>query len=198
MVETFKLKSKIRATYGWDVEDPSQITTSVLTGTGELGVIRLDEPVRLDLGAGKIVRPGHTPRGFAHGSEIFPLPYADGSVDEIVASHVLEHFPRLQVPLVVKEWSRVLRRSGRIRIAVPDFASIASRYKAGPYDVSEIELVLMGGQIDANDFHRSVFDQTKLARLMEGAGLQVVGYWISEIPDCAADPVSLNLEGRKW
>ena len=46
--------------------------------------------IRLDLGAGSVSPPGFIPLGRDHGSEIWPLPYADESVDEIRASHVLE------------------------------------------------------------------------------------------------------------
>jgi len=36
------------------------------------------------------------------------VPYDDSSVDEIYASHVLEHFGRHEFMDVLKEWNRVL------------------------------------------------------------------------------------------
>lgn len=151
--------------------------------------------IRLDLGAGPIPRPGFIPMGRDYGSEIFPLPYADGSVDEIVASHVLEHFPHRQVGEVLKDWVRALKKGGKIRIAVPDFKTIAEDYltgKAQPH-----ELYVMGGQTDRNDYHQAMFDRDKLRHLLAGQGLVLIRPWVSEIEDCAAYPISLNLEAYK-
>lgn len=151
--------------------------------------------LKLDLGAGKFSPEGFIPVGRDHGSEVFPLQYADGSVDEIRASHVLEHFPHGEVEAVVADWVRCLKRGGKLKIAVPDFAKIAQGYLEGkelPH-----EGYLLGGQTDANDFHRSMFDRDKLRKLLAGAGLVLTKPWISEIGDCAALPISLNLEARK-
>jgi SAM-dependent methyltransferase len=147
--------------------------------------------LRLDLGAGKISPPGFVPVGRDHGSEIFPLPYADGTVDEIRASHVLEHFPNGQIEAVIADWVRALKKGGKLKIAVPDYDKI----KVLPN--GQAEGYLFGGQTDRNDFHHAMFDREKLRVLLAGAGLVLTRPWISEIDDCAAYPISLNLEARK-
>ena len=48
------------------------------------------------------------------------LPFADGSVDEIVAEHVLEHVPDLVA--LMEEIHRVLAPGGVLRLEVPYFA----------------------------------------------------------------------------
>jgi hypothetical protein len=53
-----------------------------------------------------------------------PLPYADQSVDEVLASDLLEHFDKYQRWLVAHDWTRVLRVGGRLVVQVPDFARI--------------------------------------------------------------------------
>lgn len=151
--------------------------------------------MKLDLGAGDISPPGFIPLGRDHGSEVFPLPYADETVDEIYASHVLEHFPHNQVEAVLKDWARALKKGGRLRIAVPDFAKIAQSYlegKAAPH-----QSWLLGGQTDADDYHKAMFDRERLRQLFAACGLVIVRPWTSEIEDCAALDISLNLEGRK-
>jgi 2-polyprenyl-3-methyl-5-hydroxy-6-metoxy-1,4-benzoquinol methylase len=70
--------------------------------------------------------------GQAHGDEALPAASrpgnrADGSVDVIRASHILEHFPA-QVPAVLKHWAAKLKPGGVLKIAVPDFAWIAQAY----------------------------------------------------------------------
>jgi SAM-dependent methyltransferase len=151
--------------------------------------------LRLDLGAGKISPPGFAPVGRDHGTEIFPLPYGDGTVDTIRASHVLEHFPHGQVEAVIKDWVRALKKGGKLKIAVPDFKKIAEGYLAG--EQAPHEWHLLGGQTDSNDFHHAMFDREKLRQLLAGAGLVLTRPWVSEIDDCAAYPISLNLEARK-
>jgi hypothetical protein len=56
---------------------------------------------------------------------------------------------------------------------------------------------LLGGQQDANDFHKAVFDEATLYKLLSEAGLTDIQAWQSEINDCASYPVSLNLMGTK-
>lgn len=151
--------------------------------------------IKLDLGAGKTSPEGFIPMGRDHGSEIFPLPYADESVDEIRASHCLEHFPYRNVEVIVKDWVRTLKKGGKLRIAVPDFKQIAEDYLAGKAQPNES--YLLGGQVDQNDFHKALFDRDKLRALLAGTGLVLIRPWKSELEDCAAYPISLNLEARK-
>lgn len=46
-------------------------------------------------------------------------PFADKSVDAILAKHLLEHI--LDVPKALREWGRVLKDGGRLVILVPDW-----------------------------------------------------------------------------
>lgn len=151
--------------------------------------------IRLDLGAGAVSPPGYTPRGTINGTSIYPLPFDDETIQEIRASHVLEHFPHRDVGAVIAEWARALTPGGRLRIAVPDFAGVAQRYLEGI--AQPTEGYVMGGQVDGDDFHKALFDEGRLKTMMAAAGLVLIRPWTSEIDDCAALPVSLNLEGTK-
>jgi hypothetical protein len=150
---------------------------------------------RLNLGAGKTVLEGYDPRDGAQGDVLFPLPDAEGSVDEIRASHVLEHFGHQEVVTVLRDWVRALKPGGVLKIAVPDFAAVVERYQAG--DDIPVQGYVMGGQTDARDFHRTIFDREVLMEAMKAAGLVALRHWKSEIDDCAALPISLNLAGTK-
>jgi predicted SAM-dependent methyltransferase len=57
-----------------------------------------------------------------------PLPFEDGSVDVVYASHVMEHMPRSRVPWVLSQMRRILRPDGIIRLVVPDLEAIARGY----------------------------------------------------------------------
>ena len=155
----------------------------------------MTDPIRLDLGAENISPPGYIPMGADHGSEIYPLPYPDASVDTIRASHVLEHFPHAEVPLVIADWVRALKPGGEIKIAVPNFAFIAQAYIDGRE--LPIEGYTMGGQTDALDFHKALFDAQTLVDLFRGVGLTDIGGWDSDCDDCSRLPVSLNMRAVK-
>ena len=150
--------------------------------------------MKLNLGGGNQKIPGFVNIDRLNGQEAYPLPaYADGSVDEIRASHILEHFGHREVPEVLKEWVRVLKPGGVLRVAVPDFDYIVQHR----HDELPLESYLMGGQSDQNDFHKSIFSERKLRDLMRYVGLTDVTRWQSELQDCASLPVSLNLQGVK-
>jgi len=63
-----------------------------------------------------------------HSHNIIKLPFKDNSVNLIYASHVFEYFDRKEGEKVLREWFRVLKKDGVLRIAVPDFESIANLY----------------------------------------------------------------------
>ncbi len=150
--------------------------------------------MKLNLGGGNQKIPGFINIDRLNGQEAFPLPaYADGSVDEIRASHILEHFGHREVPEVLKEWVRVLKPGGVLKIAVPDFDYLVQHR----HDELPLESYLMGGQSDQNDYHKSIFSERKLRDLMRYVGLTDVTRWQSELQDCASLPVSLNLQGVK-
>jgi hypothetical protein len=106
-------------------------------------VITIDEkPVRLDLAAGQTPRPGFQGVDLFTGDVrvdllAFPWPWADGSVDEVVCSHFVEHIPmgfvddhNLVHPLpgpgrkdlffaFFDEVHRILKPGGKAEIVVP-------------------------------------------------------------------------------
>ncbi len=155
----------------------------------------MGEAVKLNLGAGDTRIDGYTPLDGKDGQLIYPLAYDDESVDVIRASHVLEHFPHGQVGDVLRDWVRALKPGGQLRLAVPNFQWIAERYLAGA--PIPVQGYVMGGQVNGADFHKTIFDEDALREEMQAAGLIQIKRWQSEIQDCAALPVSLNLIGTK-
>ena len=86
------------------------------------------EKVKLNLGGGEVEIPGYVNIDRKNGQEAYPLEYADESVDEIRASHLLEHFPHSKSVEVVREWARVLKPGGILKVAVPNFDYIIENY----------------------------------------------------------------------
>ena len=54
-------------------------------------------------------------------ADICHLQYEDNSVDEIEASHIIEHFDVLTLPFLIAEWFRVLKPTGKLVIEAPNF-----------------------------------------------------------------------------
>ena len=151
--------------------------------------------LRLNLGAGSAHLPGYENLDAKMGHNIDMLPWGDGTVDEIRASHVLEHFEHARVAAVVAHWVDKLRPGGILKIAVPDFEKIATQYLGG----AEIDVqgYVMGGQADCLDFHKALFDEEALTDVLRAAGLVDIARWDSTFGDCASLPISLNLRGAK-
>jgi SAM-dependent methyltransferase len=84
-----------------------------------------DGTLRLNLGCGQHPLPGYVNVDVVAGPgvdlvqdlDVVPWPWSDNTVDEIVASNVLEHIIRFDV--VWSEIHRILRVGGTIHITVP-------------------------------------------------------------------------------
>lgn len=153
-------------------------------------------PLRLNIGGGNVKIDGFTTVDKANGTEAYPLQWADNSADEIRASHILEHFPMAESHKVLKEWVRVLKPGGRIRISVPDITKVA-REIAEPKGGYDPTMVLYGGQSDQWNYHKTGFDEVGLLVEMQRAGLVGLGRFNDDVPDTHYHPASCNLEGYK-
>lgn len=116
-----------------------------------------------------------------------PLPFEDGSVDLLYASHVLEHLATAEVPETLREWRRVLRPGGSLLVAVPDLDLVARhlvefRGWFTPPHNPWLGLIY-GGQKDEYDFHRTGFTAPWLAALLTEAGFGTIERvdWFAEV-----------------
>jgi predicted SAM-dependent methyltransferase len=99
--------------------------------------------------------------------------FNDNSVDLIYSCHLLEHFGRHQIEDVLKEWYRVLKLGGILRLAVPDFDAVVDIYQKNR-NLEEVYGLLMGGQTHEFNFHHSVFNFDYLSKLLKKVGFKKV------------------------
>ena len=145
------------------------------------------------------------------------LDYRNKSVDLIYASHVIEYFDRKEVLSVLKEWKRVLRIDGVLRIAVPDFYQMAKLYLVDSYDLEKFLGPLYGKMVMLKKtiYHKTVYDFNDLKELLEEVGFRNVKKYDwretehSEFDDHSqayiphmdkenGTLISLNVECLKW
>ncbi|WP_199177560.1 methyltransferase domain-containing protein [Halobacteriovorax sp. DA5] len=91
--------------------------------------------------------------------------FENNSIDEIYASHVLEHFSRNEVKNVLQEWTRVLKKGGIIRLAVPNFEAIVKVYLENK-NLKELMGLLYGGQDNKYNFHYVTFDFISIKEIL--------------------------------
>jgi len=108
----------------------------------------------------------------------------DASVSEIYACHILEHVERNEVGEVLREWNRVLKVGGVLRVAVPDFEAVVTEYQKNK-NLQYFQGLLYGGQTYDYNFHHVAFDETVLKKWLEETGFcSVYKYnWQDFLPD---------------
>lgn len=123
-----------------------------------------------------------------------PLPYAQETVDELLAEDLLEHFDKYIRYLVFYEWARVLKVGGKITLQVPDFKKILFRYFKFGYD-NFVDFIfgenLWGSQIYIGHFgnHKWGYSEKTLK--------EFVGLFGIESMDVRKTGLNLRLEGIK-
>lgn len=108
--------------------------------------------------------------------------FDSNSVDEIYTSHALEYFDVNEILDVLKEWKRVLKPGGDLRIAVPDFENLNKVYlKTG--EIGDVIGPIMGRWPISQDriiYHKQIFDEKKLKSLLTSCGFVSISRWSFE------------------
>ena len=102
--------------------------------------------------------------------------FAEGSIAEIYASHVLEHLGyHLELPRALAEMRRVLAPGGMLRISVPDLDVLATLLIDPASTLQErfhVMRIAFGGQMDPHDFHRTGLNFGFLVDFLRKAGFE--------------------------
>jgi hypothetical protein len=155
-------------------------TKSEILSPKKLAAAR-SERLRLNLGCGHIPLPGYlnVDRRALPGvdivAEVDDLPFGPAEVDEILSSHLLEHFPQEQLNRELLPYLiGLLRPGGEFRAVVPDAQAMIQNYADGSYPFGSLREVTFGAQDYIGDFHYNMFTPQSLAEALQTAGLRNV------------------------
>lgn len=143
--------------------------------------------MQLHLGCGKRFIPGFIHidlNDFPHidyRHDIRDLPMiSDNTVDLIYFCHGIEYFDRVEIIGVLKEWKRVLKKGGMLRLAMPDFEALVKVYKK----FKDLDKVLgpLFGRWEIKDkedraeilYHKTVYDFISVKKLLMSQGFKQV------------------------
>lgn len=135
--------------------------------------------MKLHLGCGKKIIPGWTNcdvqpyEGVEIVSSFEDLTLSDFSCDEVYMCHMLEHFGRHEVRSVLEKVYSFIKKDGILWVAVPDFEACVNQYSQDG-NISQLIGLVSGGQKDAYDFHKMIFDFTSLKQLLLEVGFSTV------------------------
>lgn len=141
--------------------------------------------MKIHLGCGKRYIPGFVhidldPHPHIdHLRDVRDLSCIDSNVAELVyACQVLEYFDRVEVGDVLKEWRRVLKPGGTLRLSVPNFATLSKLYQAG-FSIDYVLGSLYGrwAQGDRVVYHRTTYDEPSLKKVLEANGFRDCELW---------------------
>jgi predicted SAM-dependent methyltransferase len=99
--------------------------------------------------------------------------FNDNSVDVIYASHVLEHFGRLEYMNVLENWYKKLKDGGVLRIAVPDLEMVMEHYNEHK-DIVMLRGFLYGGQTYPQNYHYCGWDFNSIKTDLMSIGFKEV------------------------
>jgi len=97
------------------------------------------------------------------------LPVPDETFDIVYSSHTLEHFSYLSIQTVLKEWLRVLKVGGELRLVVPNLKHVGIRLAKDELRITDM-WVLYGEQDYPKNFHAAGFTPKMLQALAESVG----------------------------
>lgn len=98
--------------------------------------------------------------------------YADGSVDEILAVHVFEHFFPWKVPGILSHWCAKLKKGGKLILEMPDLQKVLGHFKDPKSSPQLTMLALYGGEESERieDLHKWCWDYAQVEPLLKAAG----------------------------
>lgn len=145
----------------WTIKEPGTKLIADI-GSGGVSPYMLDEGIVVSFDIREDVHPDIV-------CDVRTLPVPDETFDIVFSSHTLEHFGWSNVHKVVKEWARVLKVGGELRLVVPNLRHVAKRILDDAIVPTDM-WVLYGEQDYPKNFHAMGFTPNILRDLIHSLG----------------------------
>ena len=133
--------------------------------------------------------------------------FENNSIEEVYASHVIEHVPQKKVNETLKGVYRILSENGKFYISVPDMDVLCKIFidsKAPPKVKFHTMRMMFGGQVDEFDFHYFGWNFEFMRDFLTNAGFKRIEKvksfsLFNDTSDYApyGEPISLNVIAHK-
>lgn len=133
--------------------------------------------------------------------------FADGSVDEIYASHVLEHVWLEQAKAVLRAFARILAPGGRLMLSVPDLPTLCRIYldpRLSQKQSMQVMGMIYGAHLDEHDIHHAGYDETLMRAILTEAGFRRIRrvddhgmFQDTSVLRIFDMPISLNIQAQR-
>ena len=133
--------------------------------------------------------------------------FENNSIEQVYASHVIEHVPQKKVNETLKGVYRILSENGKFYISVPDMDVLCKIFidsKAPPDVKFHIMRMMFGGQVDEFDFHYFGWNFEFMRDFLTNAGFKRIEKvksfsLFNDTSDYApyGPPISLNVIAHK-
>lgn len=118
------------------------------------------------------IRPGH---GDITQNMSDPLPFDNDSVDTILCSASFEHLYRHEQTRALKEWYRILKPGGILRIEwLPDFNAIIEEYRAERLAFNNVMGAITGCASSEDQVHKDLFTKERMENLLKQANFKII------------------------
>ena len=107
--------------------------------------------------------------------DVRDLPFQKFFFEVILASDIIEHFPKNETMDLLAEWSRVLKIGGLITFQTPSLLWVSETYRHSK-DAEFVSYHIFGGQDYSDNFHYVIFDKNWLESLCNKVGLKTTDY----------------------
>lgn len=104
-------------------------------------------------------------------ADVAKLPLPDNEADVVMSRNLIEHFGRHEYKDVLKEWMRVLKKGGVLRIETVDMGLLMDKWRNIPEE-NWLDGVL-GAQTYPENFHKMSFTRERLEKDFEALGLEI-------------------------
>lgn len=151
-----------QAQAAWAIKAPGMKLIADV-GSGPVSPYMLDEGKVVSFDIREDVKPDVV-------CDVRHLPVPDETFDIVFSSHTLEHFGWTSVGTVLKEWTRILKVGGELRLVVPNLRYVGKRLAEDTIIPTDL-WVLYGEQDYPKNFHAAGFTPKLLTSLVESLGI---------------------------